>query len=215
MAISDGEGRKGLASIFIYKVAIPLAFIWPKAACGCRVFVALMWLLPDWRLQMARGSVTPINFAGRRALWSSRYGEDATVGSNNIGLIFFACVIRAGVAKRLFRAVLSITRASWAWKAFLTQSARKSRRSRSVSRSSSRRAPARIFASAERELGTQIEAYKGTPAAMVHTMIRDTSRLPPGDPVKMATIIIDRLTRIRRQTESRSAATPMARFTKP
>jgi len=43
------------------------------------------------------------------------------------------------------------------------------------------------------QLGTQIEAYKGTPAAMVHTMIRDTSRLPPGDPVKMATIIIDSL----------------------
>lgn len=43
------------------------------------------------------------------------------------------------------------------------------------------------------QLGTQIEAYKGTPAAMVHTMIRDTSRLPPGDPAKMATIIIDSL----------------------
>jgi hypothetical protein len=40
-------------------------------------------------------------------------------------------------------------------------------------------------------LGTQIEAYKGTPAAMVHTMIKDTSRLPPGDPAKMAKVIID------------------------
>jgi NAD(P)-dependent dehydrogenase (short-subunit alcohol dehydrogenase family) len=40
-------------------------------------------------------------------------------------------------------------------------------------------------------LGTQMEAYKGTPAAMVHTMIKDTSRLPPGDPAKMAEIIID------------------------
>jgi hypothetical protein len=41
------------------------------------------------------------------------------------------------------------------------------------------------------QLGTQMEAYKGTPAAMVHTMIKDTSSLPPGDPAKMAEIIID------------------------
>jgi len=41
------------------------------------------------------------------------------------------------------------------------------------------------------QLGTQMQAYKGTPAAMVHTMIKDTSRLPPGDPAKMAKIIID------------------------
>jgi NAD(P)-dependent dehydrogenase (short-subunit alcohol dehydrogenase family) len=40
------------------------------------------------------------------------------------------------------------------------------------------------------QLGTQLEAYKGTPAAMVHTMIKDTSRLPPGDPAKMAKVII-------------------------
>jgi len=41
------------------------------------------------------------------------------------------------------------------------------------------------------QLGTQLEAYKGTPAAIVHTMIKDTSRLPPGDPAKMAKVIID------------------------
>jgi len=41
------------------------------------------------------------------------------------------------------------------------------------------------------QLGTQMEAYRGTPAAMVHVMIKDTSRLPPGDPAKMAKIIID------------------------
>ena len=40
------------------------------------------------------------------------------------------------------------------------------------------------------QLGTQLEAYKGTPAAMVHTMIKDVSRLPPGDPAKMAKVII-------------------------
>ena len=41
------------------------------------------------------------------------------------------------------------------------------------------------------QLGAQMDAYKGTPAALVHTMIKDTSRLPPGDPTKMANIIID------------------------
>src|SRR5215831_1668817 len=41
------------------------------------------------------------------------------------------------------------------------------------------------------QLGRQLEAYRGTPAAMVHTMIKDTSRLPPGDPARMAKVIID------------------------
>jgi NAD(P)-dependent dehydrogenase (short-subunit alcohol dehydrogenase family) len=41
------------------------------------------------------------------------------------------------------------------------------------------------------QLGTQMEAYKGTPAAMVHKIIMDTTRLPTGDPAKMAQIIIE------------------------
>jgi NAD(P)-dependent dehydrogenase (short-subunit alcohol dehydrogenase family) len=41
------------------------------------------------------------------------------------------------------------------------------------------------------QLGTQMEAYHGTPAAMVHAMIKDTSRLPNGDPAKMVRIVID------------------------
>jgi NAD(P)-dependent dehydrogenase (short-subunit alcohol dehydrogenase family) len=41
------------------------------------------------------------------------------------------------------------------------------------------------------QLGTQIEAYKGTPPEMVNTMIKDTSRLPPGYPAKMAKVIVD------------------------
>ncbi len=41
------------------------------------------------------------------------------------------------------------------------------------------------------QLGQPLEAYKGTPAAMVHVMIKDTSRLPPGDPAKMSAVIID------------------------
>jgi NAD(P)-dependent dehydrogenase (short-subunit alcohol dehydrogenase family) len=41
------------------------------------------------------------------------------------------------------------------------------------------------------KLSTPMEAYKGTPAAMVHAFIKDTSRLPIGDPLKMVKIIID------------------------
>ena len=51
LAVSIGKDRKGLASVIIYVVAIPLAFVWPKAAYGCYIFVAVMWLLPDRRIE--------------------------------------------------------------------------------------------------------------------------------------------------------------------
>jgi len=41
------------------------------------------------------------------------------------------------------------------------------------------------------KLGAQMDAYNGTPAGMVYTMIKDTSRLPQGDPAKMVRIMID------------------------
>jgi NAD(P)-dependent dehydrogenase (short-subunit alcohol dehydrogenase family) len=41
------------------------------------------------------------------------------------------------------------------------------------------------------QLGAPIEAYKGTPAGMVHIIMKDTARLPPGDPAKMSTLIIE------------------------
>jgi uncharacterized membrane protein len=51
LATSIGKDRKGLASVIIYMIAIPLAFAWPKAAYGCYIFVAVMWLLPDRRIE--------------------------------------------------------------------------------------------------------------------------------------------------------------------
>jgi hypothetical protein len=36
-----------------------------------------------------------------------------------------------------------------------------------------------------------MEAYKGTPATMVHSMIKDTTRLPSGDPAKMVHLMIE------------------------
>jgi hypothetical protein len=50
---SIGGDRKGLASMLIFLVAIPLAFIWPKAAYGCYVAVVVMWLIPDRRIEKA------------------------------------------------------------------------------------------------------------------------------------------------------------------
>jgi NAD(P)-dependent dehydrogenase (short-subunit alcohol dehydrogenase family) len=41
------------------------------------------------------------------------------------------------------------------------------------------------------QLGTQIEAYRDTPAGCVYTLLKDTSHPPIGDVVKMAKIIID------------------------
>jgi uncharacterized membrane protein len=51
LATSIGKDQKGLASMIIYVIAIPLAFVWPKAAYGCCIFVAVMWLLPDRRIE--------------------------------------------------------------------------------------------------------------------------------------------------------------------
>lgn len=51
LAISVGNDRKGLSSIIIYAIAIPLAFVRTWAAYGCYVLVAVMWLLPDPRIE--------------------------------------------------------------------------------------------------------------------------------------------------------------------
>jgi NAD(P)-dependent dehydrogenase (short-subunit alcohol dehydrogenase family) len=40
------------------------------------------------------------------------------------------------------------------------------------------------------QVGAKLAAYEGTPAGMVHAMLKDTSRLPIGDPAKMCTIVI-------------------------
>ena len=44
---------------------------------------------------------------------------------------------------------------------------------------------------ASANLGAKLEAYQGTPAGMAHTVLRDASRLPNGDPVKMVRAMID------------------------
>jgi uncharacterized membrane protein len=51
LATAIGSDRKGTISVVVYALAIPLAFAKPWAACVCYVLVALMWLLPDPRIE--------------------------------------------------------------------------------------------------------------------------------------------------------------------
>jgi uncharacterized membrane protein len=51
LATSIGNDWKGFVSLVVYTVAIPLSFAKPLLACACYVFVAVMWLLPDPRIE--------------------------------------------------------------------------------------------------------------------------------------------------------------------
>lgn len=46
-----GNDKKGKLSMMLYAVAIPLAFVHQLIADGIYVFVALMWLIPDKRIE--------------------------------------------------------------------------------------------------------------------------------------------------------------------
>jgi uncharacterized membrane protein len=51
LAASIGSDRKGKISIAIYAIAIPLALMRPWIAGACYVIVAIMWLIPDPRIE--------------------------------------------------------------------------------------------------------------------------------------------------------------------
>ena len=51
LATSIGRDRKGKISIAIYAVAIPLAFVKPWISGMCYVIVAIIWLIPDPRIE--------------------------------------------------------------------------------------------------------------------------------------------------------------------
>jgi uncharacterized membrane protein len=51
LAVSIGRDSKGKLSIAIYAAAIPLAFVRPWIAAACYVIVAIMWLVPDRRIE--------------------------------------------------------------------------------------------------------------------------------------------------------------------
>jgi uncharacterized membrane protein len=53
LATAVGADLKGKASPLLYVAAIPLSFVHPAIAGAIYVFVALMWLVPDRRIERA------------------------------------------------------------------------------------------------------------------------------------------------------------------
>jgi uncharacterized membrane protein len=51
LAIAVGRDFKGKVSLAIYALAIPLSFVYPLAACGLYILVAILWLIPDRRIE--------------------------------------------------------------------------------------------------------------------------------------------------------------------
>src|SRR5262249_49763657 len=51
LARALGRDYKGKVSVLVYVVAVPLAFAWPWVACGMYALVAVMWLVPDPRIE--------------------------------------------------------------------------------------------------------------------------------------------------------------------
>jgi uncharacterized membrane protein len=51
LAASIGNDIKGKISILIYAAAIPLAFVQPAISGACYVIVAIVWLVPDRRIE--------------------------------------------------------------------------------------------------------------------------------------------------------------------
>ena len=51
IARAVGKDKKGKLSLLIYLFSIPLAFFWPILSCVLFVTVALIWLVPDKRIE--------------------------------------------------------------------------------------------------------------------------------------------------------------------
>ena len=53
LAAAIGSDRKGRASVAVYAVAIPASVISPWLSCALYIAVALLWLVPDPRIERA------------------------------------------------------------------------------------------------------------------------------------------------------------------
>jgi uncharacterized membrane protein len=51
LARAVGRDFKGIVSVVIYLIAIPIAFVSAWVACGLIVLVAVIWLVPDRRIE--------------------------------------------------------------------------------------------------------------------------------------------------------------------
>src|SRR5262249_32205240 len=56
LALAVGRDVKGLISLAIYIVAIPLALAEPRLACGLYAVVVVIWLIPDRRIERTLSS---------------------------------------------------------------------------------------------------------------------------------------------------------------
>jgi uncharacterized membrane protein len=56
LALAIGPDLKGKLSPVVYAIAIPSAFVHPAIAGGLYVLVALVWLLPDRRIERILGA---------------------------------------------------------------------------------------------------------------------------------------------------------------
>jgi uncharacterized membrane protein len=59
LARALGRDFKGKASLVIYAAAIPLSLVEPRLACGLYVVVAIIWLVPDRRIEKALAERVP------------------------------------------------------------------------------------------------------------------------------------------------------------
>jgi uncharacterized membrane protein len=57
VAKAVGDDRKGIISVVIYAVAIPNAFFWHWIAQSLYIVVALIWLVPDRRIEKVLSSL--------------------------------------------------------------------------------------------------------------------------------------------------------------
>ena len=51
LAKALGDDAKGKVSVLLYAAAVPLAFVHPRLSCAVYVLVAIMWLVPDRRME--------------------------------------------------------------------------------------------------------------------------------------------------------------------
>ena len=56
LAEALGSDFKGKISLVVYVVAIPLSFVRPWIGCAFYVLVAVMWLVPDRRIERKIGT---------------------------------------------------------------------------------------------------------------------------------------------------------------
>jgi uncharacterized membrane protein len=53
LAIALGKDYKGIASLVLYVIAVLVSFVNPWIAVALYVFVAIMWFIPDRRIENA------------------------------------------------------------------------------------------------------------------------------------------------------------------